>query len=99
VPGGRLVSTAAAGRLGLPPRRLLAGSVASSILWAVYMLVIGFAVGPMTGGNPLMCVAAGAVMAVVTAGGYAVASRIRTAVLRRRSATVAASARPALATR
>ena len=99
VPGGRLVSTAAAGRLGLPLRRLLAGSVVSAVLWAIYMLVIGFAVGPITGGNPLLCVAAGGVMAVVTAGGYAVASRIRTALLRRRAADVASTAQPALAAR
>lgn len=99
VPGGRLVSTAAAGRLGLPLRRLLAGSVVSSALWSVYMLVIGLAVGPMTGGNPLLCIVAGAVMAVLTAGAYAVGSRIRTAVLRRRSPAPAASTRPALATR
>ncbi|TCK21012.1 DedA family protein [Pseudonocardia endophytica] len=99
VPGGRLVSTAAAGRLGLPLRRLLLGSAVSSVLWSVYMLVIGFAVGPMTGGNPLMCVAAGAVMAVVTAGAYAVGARIRAAVLRRRSPVAAATARPAFAAR
>jgi membrane protein DedA with SNARE-associated domain len=99
VPGGRLVSTAAAGRLGLPLRRLLVGSVVSSALWSVYMLVIGLAVGPMTGGNPLLCIAAGAVMAVVTAGAYAIGSRIRSAVLRRRSAAVAASTRPAFAAR
>lgn len=99
VPGGRLVSTAAAGRLGLPLRRLLVGSAVSSALWSVYMLVIGLAVGPMTGGNPLLCLAAGAVMAVVTAGAYAAASRIRTAVVRRRGAAVAAARRPALAAR
>ena len=99
MPGGRLVSTAAAGRLGLPLRRLLVGSVVSSALWSVYMLVIGLAVGPMTGGNPLLCLAAGAVMAVVTAGAYAIGSRIRSAVLRRRSAAVAASTRPAFAAR
>ncbi len=99
VPGGRLVSTAAAGRLGLPLRRLLAGSVVSSALWSVYMLVVGLAVGPMTGGNPLLCIVAGAVMAVLTAGAYAVGSRIRTAVLRRRSPAPAASARPAFVTR
>lgn len=99
VPGGRLVSTAAAGRLGLAPRRLLAGSLVSSALWSVYMLVIGLAVGPMTGGNPLLCVLAGAVMAVVTAGAYAAGTRIRAAVLRRRSPAVAAQARPALAAR
>lgn len=99
VPGGRLVSTAAAGRLGLPLRRLVAGSVVSSALWSVYMLVIGFAVGPMTGGNPLLCVLAGAVMAVLTAGAYAVGARVRAAVVRRRAPAAGSTARPALVAR
>ena len=38
LPGGRLVSTAAAGRVGLPLRRFLPGSLASSAVWSVYML-------------------------------------------------------------
>lgn len=84
VPGGRLVSTAAAGRLGLPIRRFLFGSAVSSAVWSAYMLVVGLALGPMTGGNPLLCILAGAVMAVLTAGAFAIGSRIRTAIRRRR---------------
>ena len=88
VPGGRLVSTAAAGRLGLPTRYFLLGSAISSTVWAGYMLVVGLALGPMTGGNPLLCVLAGAVMAVLTAGAFAVGSRVRTALRRRREVVV-----------
>ncbi|OLT19322.1 hypothetical protein BJF78_11300 [Pseudonocardia sp. CNS-139] len=77
VPGGRLVSTAAAGRFGLPLRRFLPWTVASSAAWAVYMLLIGLALGPITGGNPLLSLLAGAVMAVLTAVGFAVAGRVR----------------------
>jgi membrane-associated protein len=91
VPGGRLVSTAAAGRFGLPLRRFLPWTVASSVAWSVYMLAIGLALGPITGGNPLLSLLAGAVMAVLTAGGFAVASRVRTA----RAAACAPAARTA----
>jgi membrane protein DedA with SNARE-associated domain len=73
------VSTAAAGRFGLPLRRFLPWTVASSAAWSVYMLAIGLALGPITGGNPLLSLLAGAVVAVLTAGGFAVASRVRTA--------------------
>ena len=77
LPGGRLVSTAAAGRVGLPVRRFLPGSLASSAVWSVYMLLIGMLLGPMVGGNPFLSLAAGAVMAVLTAGGFALVQRIR----------------------
>jgi membrane protein DedA with SNARE-associated domain len=77
VPGGRLVSTAAAGRFGLPVRRFLPWTVASSAAWSVYMLLIGLALGPVTGGNPLLSLAAGVVMAVLTAAGFAVVARLR----------------------
>lgn len=66
VPGGRLVSTAAAGRFGLPMRRFLPWSLVSSAAWSAYMLLIGLALGPVTGGSPLLCLLAGAVMAVAT---------------------------------
>ncbi len=100
VPGGRLVSTAAAGRVGLSMRSFLPGSLASSAAWGVYMLVVGMLLGPMVGGNPLLSLAAGVVMAVVTAGAFAVVQRVRA----RRSAAAAelpaapvlAPARPAL---
>jgi membrane protein DedA with SNARE-associated domain len=77
LPGGRLVSTAAAGRVGLPMRRFLPGSLASSAVWSAYMLAIGMALGPIVGGNPLLSLAAGAAMAVVTAGGFALVQRLR----------------------
>jgi membrane protein DedA with SNARE-associated domain len=77
VPGGRLLSTAAAGRFGLSLRRFLPWSVASSAAWSCYMLAIGMALGPLTGGNPLLGLLAGAVMAVVTVGVFAVVARIR----------------------
>jgi membrane protein DedA with SNARE-associated domain len=93
LPGGRLVSTAAAGRVGLPLRRFLPGSLASSAVWSLYMLAVGMLLGPIVGGNPFLSLAAGAVMAVLTAGGFALVQRLRG---RRRPATpVAPAALPA----
>jgi membrane protein DedA with SNARE-associated domain len=77
VPGGRLVSTAAAGRYGLPLSRFLPWTTASSAAWAVYMLLIGLGLGPITGGSPLLSLLAGVVMAVLTGVGFGVANRIR----------------------
>jgi membrane protein DedA with SNARE-associated domain len=77
VPGGRLLSTAAAGRYGLPVRRFLPWTVASSAAWAVYMLLIGLALGPVTGGDPLLSLGAGVAMALLTAAGFAVVTRVR----------------------
>lgn len=77
IPGGRLVSTAAAGRFGLPVRRFLPWSIASSAAWSVYMLLVGLALGPVTGGDPLLSLFAGVGMAVLTAVGFAVVARAR----------------------
>jgi len=77
MPGGRLVSTAAAGRYGLPLRRFLPWSLASSAAWSCYMLLIGLLLGPLTGGNPLLSLLAGVVMAALTAGGFGLARRIQ----------------------
>jgi membrane-associated protein len=77
LPGGRLVSTAAAGRVGLPLAIFVRGSLVSSAVWSVYMLGIGMLLGPIVGGNPFLSLAAGAVMAVLTAGGFALAQRLR----------------------
>jgi membrane-associated protein len=79
VPGGRLVSTAAAGRYGLALHRFLPWTVASSAAWSVYMLLIGLALGPITGGSPLLSLLAGAVIAVLTGLGFAVVGRVRKA--------------------
>jgi membrane-associated protein len=102
VPGGRLVSTAACGRVRLPVRMFLPATAASSAVWGVYMLLVGAVLGPITKGNPLLCLAAGMIMAVVTAGGFEAARRIRRRVLARRAARAAAIApipapKPALA--
>jgi membrane protein DedA with SNARE-associated domain len=91
VPAGRLVSTAAAGRVGLPVRRFVPWSTASSAVWAAYMLVVGLMLGPLTGGNPLLALLAGAVMAVVTAGGFALIRWVRARRALRRDAELVAS--------
>lgn len=77
VPGGRLVSTAAAGRFGLPVRLFLPWSIASSAAWSAYMLLIGLALGPVTGGDPVLSLVAGVAMALATAVGFAVVSKLR----------------------
>jgi membrane-associated protein len=77
VPCGRIVSTAAAGRYGLPLRRFLPWTVVSSAVWAVYMMLIGLALGPITGGSSLLSLLAGAALAVLTGAGFAVAGRVR----------------------
>jgi membrane-associated protein len=77
VPGGRLVSTAAAGRFGLPVRRFVPWTIASSAAWSVYMLLVGLALGPVTGGDPLLSLFAGVAMAVATAAGFALVSKLR----------------------
>jgi membrane-associated protein len=57
--------------------RFLLGSVASSASWSAYMLLIGLLLGPITGGSPLLSLLAGVVMAVLTAGAFAVVQRVR----------------------
>lgn len=76
VPGGRLISTAAAGRFGLPVRLFLPWSLVSSAVWAGYMVGVGRVIEPMTGGNPLLCVLAGTVLAVLSGGLFALGRRI-----------------------
>jgi membrane protein DedA with SNARE-associated domain len=77
VPGGRLVSTAAAGRYGLGLHRFVFWSLASSGAWSLYMLLIGLLLGPITGGSPVLSLLAGLVMAVLTALAFAVGRRIQ----------------------
>jgi membrane protein DedA with SNARE-associated domain len=68
----------------------LRGSFASSAVWSVYMLTVGMLLGPIVGGNPVLSLAAGVVMAVLTAGGFALVTRLRAR--RRRAAGVTADA-------
>lgn len=77
VPAGRLVSTTAAGRYGVSPRRFLPCSLASSALWACYMMGVGLLLGPLTGGDPLRGLLAGIAMGAVTAGAFAMVERLR----------------------
>ncbi|MFC5996772.1 DedA family protein [Pseudonocardia hispaniensis] len=95
VPGGRLVSTAASGRVQLPLRRFVPGSLASSALWSAYMLVVGLLWGPLVGRNALLCIGAGIVMALLTAGVFALARRIWSG--RRRAAGADRENEPAFA--
>ncbi|MGH8965365.1 MAG: DedA family protein, partial [Actinomycetes bacterium] len=60
-------------------RRFLPWTVASSAAWSGYMLLVGLALGPITGGNPFLSLLAGCAMALLTAVGFAVAGRARAA--------------------
>lgn len=77
LPAGRLVSTVAAGRYGVPVGRFLPWSLASSVVWSVYILSFGLVLGPLTHGDPLRSMAAGMCTAVMTAGLFGLVGRLR----------------------
>lgn len=77
LPAGRLVSTLAAGRYGVPLQRFLPWSVVSSMTWSGYILTVGLLIGPLTHGDPLRSVLAGLAMAGVTAGLFWLVERVR----------------------
>jgi membrane-associated protein len=77
VPGGRLVSTTAAGRHGVGLGRFVPCSLASSALWSVYMMGVGLLLGPLIAGDPLRGLAAGIVMGALTAGTVTLVDRLR----------------------
>jgi membrane-associated protein len=85
LPGGRLVSTTAAGRYGLALRRFLPCSLTSSALWACYIMGVGLLLGPLTGGDPLRGLLAGVAMAGLTGGTFALVGRLRARRQMRRS--------------
>ncbi|MBN9737809.1 DedA protein [Pseudonocardia sp. Ae168_Ps1] len=85
LPGGRLASVSAAGRVRLPLRAFLPATVASSVVWSTWMTGIGVLVGPFTRGDPLLSVLAGFVLATIVAATAGLARRI---VRARRLATV-----------
>jgi membrane protein DedA with SNARE-associated domain len=91
VPGGRLVSTTAAGRYGLGLRRFMPCSLVSSALWACYMMSVGLLLGPLTGGDPLRGLVAGIVMGGLSAGAFALGTRLRA---RRRASADRRESRP-----
>ncbi|MCG8927613.1 DedA family protein [Lentzea sp. CC55] len=76
VPGGRLVSSAACGRLRVPLHVFLVASVASSALWSAYMLLIGTVLTPLTQGEPVPTLLAGLLTGVITAGVFEVGRRL-----------------------
>jgi len=86
IPGGRLVSTAACGRVTLPMRMFLPATAVSSAVWSVYMLLVGAVLGPLTKGDPILCLLAGIVMAGITAGAFEIARRVRRRILAKRAA-------------
>lgn len=77
VPGGRLVSTAAAGRFGLPLSVFVPWSVVSSVAWSVYMTLLAMLINPLTDGSPLAALLAGTAVALFTAAGFAAAKILR----------------------
>ncbi|NIB31400.1 hypothetical protein HBB16_06000, partial [Pseudonocardia sp. MCCB 268] len=90
LPGGRLIAAPRPVARASAWGSFVVGSAVSSTLWACYMLGIGLALGPVTGGNPLLCVPGRrAVPAVLTAG----RSRLRGGSAARRPAPAPAPAR------
>ncbi|MEQ3548865.1 VTT domain-containing protein [Pseudonocardia nematodicida] len=83
VPGGRLASVTAAGRVGLPLRAFLPATLISSLVWTCWMTGVGVLVGPFTHGDPLRSVIVGFLLAVLVGGLAALARRL----LRRRRRT------------
>lgn len=77
IPAGRLVSTAAAGRFGLPLPVFLPWSLVSSTAWTGYMLLVAMLINPVAGGSPFAALLAGLVLAVVTGGGFALVNAVR----------------------
>lgn len=76
LPGGRLVSTAACGRLRLPLGVFVVASLASSALWSAYLLLVATALRPLTKGDPVLSTIAGLLLGVATAGVFALVQPI-----------------------
>lgn len=85
VPGGRLVSVTAAGRVGLPTKRFLPATVTSSMVWTAYMTGLGLALSEVTGGDPVLSILASLLLATLVAGAASLARRLRRVWLRRRA--------------
>lgn len=77
LPGGRLVSTLAAGRFGMPLRRFLPWSLLTSAVWALYMLLAGLVLAPFIDGDPVRGIVAGLAMAAAVGGLVALVRRVR----------------------
>lgn len=77
LPAGRLVSTAAAGRYGLPLGTFMPWSVVSSAAWALYMTLVATLIHPIADGSPVSALLAGIAIAILTAAGFAAAKAVR----------------------
>ena len=82
LPGGRLVSVAAAGRVRLGVRRFVPATLTSSAVWCGYMTGMGLLIAPLTRGDPLWSLLAGlgmaAVIGLVGESARRLAGRVRT---------------------
>ncbi|GAA1403503.1 hypothetical protein GCM10009613_64740 [Pseudonocardia kongjuensis] len=76
LPGGRLASVTAAGRVRLPLRAFVPATVASSLVWCSWMTGIGVLVGPFTHGDPLLSMLAGLLLALLVGGTAGAARRV-----------------------
>lgn len=94
VPAGRLVSTLAAGRAGLPFARFLPWAALTSAVWSVYMLLAGLIIAPLVDGDPVRAFVAGLAMAAVLG---AAATGVRRAKQSRESRTADVTHRRAAA--
>lgn len=92
IPGGRLVSVTAAGRVGLPTRRFLPATVTSSSIWTAYMTGLGLALSEVTGGDPVLSIVASLLLATLVAGAASLARRLRRVWLRRQAVATLAAA-------
>ncbi|BBG04204.1 MULTISPECIES: DedA family protein [Pseudonocardia] len=76
IPGGRLASVTAAGRVRLPLRAFVPATLASSLVWSSWMTGIGVIVGPFTHGDPLLSLLAGFLLALLVGGAAGIARRV-----------------------
>lgn len=93
VPMGRLVSTTAAGRAGVPFARFLPWTALTSAVWAFYMLLAGLVIAPLVGGDPLRAFVAGLVMAALLGGLAALVRWLRIALGNTRAPSAQVSGR------
>lgn len=93
LPGGRLVSVAAAGRVHIPVARFVPATLVSSAVWCGYMTGMGLLITPVTHGDPVLSLLAGIGMATVIGAAGETARRI----VSRRRAAVPATVPPARA--
>lgn len=84
IPGGRLASVTAAGRVALPGRRFLPATATSSVLWTAYMTAVGVGLAGLTGGDPLWSLVASLALGALVAALSSLAGRLH----RRRRAVV-----------